>query len=59
MRVDKLIERLKELPKSYEVTFLQYDSYGSAHDVYADDIIVNHNRSEVRLCETYIFRNSD
>lgn len=51
MRVDKLIERLSTLPKDYEVTFIQYDSYGSAHDICVDDIIVNHNRSEVRLCE--------
>lgn len=52
MRVDKLIERLSELPEDYEVTFLQYDSYG-ANEVCVADLIVNHNRSEVRLCEAF------
>ena len=43
MTVEELIEKLKTLPKDYQVIFESGDGYGSAYYAYADDVEVNHN----------------
>ena len=40
MTVDELIEKLKSLPKDYQVVFESGDAYGSAYYVYVGDIRV-------------------
>lgn len=51
MTVKELIEKLKDWPQDYEVTFESCDAYGSAYDAYVDDIIVNDKKEQVELIE--------
>ena len=49
MTVGELIEKLKSLPKDYQVIFESGDAYGSAYYEYVDDIEVKDKVKEVEL----------
>ena len=51
MTVAELIEKLKTLPKDYQIIFESADGYGSAYYAYADDIEINHNTKTVEIKE--------
>lgn len=51
MTVRELIEKLKNCPQDYEVTFESGDAYGSAYDAYVDDININNKKEQVELIE--------
>ena len=51
MKVEELIEKLKTIPKDYQVIFESGDGYGSAYYAYADDIEVNHKTGTVEIKE--------
>lgn len=49
MTVEELIEKLKSIPKDYQVVFESGDAYGSAYYVYVYDVEVKHKDNEVEL----------
>ena len=51
MTIAELIEKLKTLPKDYQIIFESGGGYGSAYYAYADDIEVNHNTKTVEIKE--------
>lgn len=51
MSVGELIEKLKVLPKDYQVVFESGDAYGSAYYAYVDEVEVKHKDKEVELKE--------
>lgn len=51
MTVGELIEKLKCLPKDYQVVFESGDAYGSAYCAYVDTVEVQHKDKEVELKE--------
>ena len=51
MTVGELIEKLKSLPKDYQVVFESGDAYGTAYYAYVDDIKVKDKDNEVELKE--------
>ena len=51
MTAGELIEKLKTLPKDYQIIFESGDAYGSAYYAYADDIEVNHKTGTVEIKE--------
>lgn len=51
MTVSELIEKLKSLPKDYQVVFESGDTYGSAYYAYVDEIEVKDKDKEIELKE--------
>ena len=51
MTVKELIEKLKTLPKDYQVIFESGDAYGSAYYAYPEDITVDHKNETIELKE--------
>ena len=51
MIVEELIEKLKAIPKDYQVIFESGDAYGSAYYAYAEDITIDHKNKTIELKE--------
>lgn len=49
MIVKELIEKLKNVPQDYEVTFESGDAYGSAFTAYVDDVDVQDKYKQIEL----------